>query len=171
MYAAAWYQDNEYILSSYRHVSGSYTRSLKSLSGIHNETGQFLKRSRNTIPSSNADFSQHLLPSHRLRPIPHSADPSIHFPKPTLWLSLNSRHRRLLNLLLRRRNLLRSLSNVCTPNSHSDPQPITRLTTPVSTSSPTTAHTSTPWATNSTTSFTPCLPLSLTNNPSSASSS
>ncbi|KAJ5059289.1 putative membrane protein [Bipolaris maydis] len=33
-----WYQDNEYLLSSYRAVSQSYKRSLKGILGIHNET-------------------------------------------------------------------------------------------------------------------------------------
>ncbi|KAH3919625.1 hypothetical protein HBI56_029110 [Parastagonospora nodorum] len=34
----AWYQDNEFILSSYRAVSQSYRRSIGSILGIHNET-------------------------------------------------------------------------------------------------------------------------------------
>ncbi|KAH7083415.1 putative membrane protein [Paraphoma chrysanthemicola] len=34
----AWYQDNEYILSSYRSISRSYKNSIGSIFGIHNET-------------------------------------------------------------------------------------------------------------------------------------
>ncbi|KAF2260174.1 HlyIII-domain-containing protein [Lojkania enalia] len=33
-----WYQDNEYILSGYRSISGSYTHSFHSIYQIHNET-------------------------------------------------------------------------------------------------------------------------------------